>query len=499
MKISKIRKNKGGFIPELIRVMVVLLLTSSTTVFSKPKFDKEEYKEDFEQLMTELSQAYGNLIYIVEDRKIDLSAMRENTLKDISNLTNMKDGRKLLNKFIKQFSDPHLRLVWPKEKSDLLYDFNAPEEYMDTSAFCKEVGYTTRKNPGVSFRYLEDYLSLESSDSDVFPAGVLDLGKTKVGVIRIDYFMPTYFPLLCADAVKSLNIDISKSCGDDCWSSIDFTADDLLTKILERQINELVSRDIDAILIDITNNGGGTSWVKVAERVLTPVKLNSSRVGNIIHPHQSEHFNNAITTIEEDLASPQASHEKLLLNALDKYKQASQKLTKPCDRSNLWLGKTLECELVDNSFFTTGAMQYANPGELSTLKSSGYLFSPSDHEYEEGLYAGPLYVLTNNLTASAAEEFTAILQDNNAATIIGQPTMGAGCGYTNGGIDIELKHTKAKLLVPDCVRFRKDGTNEVVGIEPDILIPWRQDKRIRDNEYLIARRVKDKLLEVIKK
>jgi C-terminal processing protease CtpA/Prc len=75
-------------------------------------------------------------------------------------------------------------------------------------------------------------------------------------------------------------------------------------------------------------------------------------------------------------------------------------------------------------------------------------------------------------TWSAAEYFAAILQDNHAAQIIGEVTGGAGCGYTDGGIPAKLKNSGAELKMPDCVRYRADGSNEVNGITPDILLPW---------------------------
>jgi len=75
-------------------------------------------------------------------------------------------------------------------------------------------------------------------------------------------------------------------------------------------------------------------------------------------------------------------------------------------------------------------------------------------------------------TWSAAEYFAALLQDNHAATVIGELTGGAGCGYTDGGIPATLKNSGAQLKMPDCVRFRADGSNEVNGITPDILLPW---------------------------
>jgi C-terminal processing protease CtpA/Prc len=65
-----------------------------------------------------------------------------------------------------------------------------------------------------------------------------------------------------------------------------------------------------------------------------------------------------------------------------------------------------------------------------------------------------------------------MLQDNHAATIIGEVTGGAGCGYTDGGIPAKLKNSGGQLKMPDCVRLRADGSDEVNGITPDLLVPW---------------------------
>jgi C-terminal processing protease CtpA/Prc len=91
----------------------------------------------------------------------------------------------------------------------------------------------------------------------------------------------------------------------------------------------------------------------------------------------------------------------------------------------------------------------------------------------------PLYLLVDGLTASASELFAAMLRDNNAARLIGTSTLGAGCGHTNGGIAATLKNSGSSLKLPDCIRLRGDGSNEVLGIVPDVLVPWRS----RDSKH----------------
>jgi hypothetical protein len=56
--------------------------------------------------------------------------------------------------------------------------------------------------------------------------------------------------------------------------------------------------------------------------------------------------------------------------------------------------------------------------------------------------------------------------------VIGERTYGAGCGYTDGGIRHVLPHTGLDVRLPDCVRARADGMNEVEGVTPDVPIAW---------------------------
>jgi C-terminal processing protease CtpA/Prc len=78
--------------------------------------------------------------------------------------------------------------------------------------------------------------------------------------------------------------------------------------------------------------------------------------------------------------------------------------------------------------------------------------------------------------------------DARAAIIVGAPTAGAGCGYTRGGLDVILRHSGATLRLPDCARYRADGSNEVSGIDPDLLIGFRtNDGPARRGKRLAAR------------
>ena len=88
-----------------------------------------------------------------------------------------------------------------------------------------------------------------------------------------------------------------------------------------------------------------------------------------------------------------------------------------------------------------------------------------------GVWTGPLLVLADHGTGSAAEDLVAWLQQSHLAKVIGERTAGAGCGYFNGPGRSRLRAVPLEVLMPNCARFLEDGTNEIDGIAPDIELP----------------------------
>jgi C-terminal processing protease CtpA/Prc len=118
-----------------------------------------------------------------------------------------------------------------------------------------------------------------------------------------------------------------------------------------------------------------------------------------------------------------------------------------CDRSAVWRGEPAPCPVFAG-----------DTGERATLQGSG-------------AWNGPLLILADRGTGSAAEDFVAWLQQNRVATVIGDRTAGAGCGYVNGGNPTRLNVVPVDVWMPNCARFLDDGSNEIEGIAPDVRIP----------------------------
>jgi len=84
----------------------------------------------------------------------------------------------------------------------------------------------------------------------------------------------------------------------------------------------------------------------------------------------------------------------------------------------------------------------------------------------------PVVLLVNGGTASAAELFTAALQDNRRATVVGTRTFGKGIGqvYVPVGNGARLRITNIHGFTPSG-RFIGDGGNTTAfGITPDVVV-----------------------------
>ena len=141
------------------------------------------------------------------------------------------------------------------------------------------------------------------------------------------------------------------------------------------------------------------------------------------------------------------SSEVAAMLASGTVKRTAPRLVGPaCDRMALWQGQPV-CSI------------YANPAEVEEMKGTG-------------AWTGPLAVLTDRNTASAAEELVTWLKDNDRAVIAGERTFGAGCGYVDGGSAIALKAAPLHIMVPNCSRYTREGVNEIEGIAPNVAIDW---------------------------
>lgn len=465
---------------------------SSAGAASGQTINTDAWLEDFAQLKREMSDHHANLEWAIEHRGLDLKQLSERTESRLRQARGDTEAQAAIESFLGEFGDGHLDIEWARNVGD------TPAQHADSRpakrpALCERLGYRSQDvSPRLVFSRLSNFREVKTEDSKYFPAGVLSLPRGRnVGVIRIHLFSEYMFPDLCERAASEAGLTGESPCDDECDGRVERAAANLLTAALARQVTTLKRSKIRALVVDITGNGGGTNWVEPAARTLTAKPLRSPRQAFIRHEHWTRQLRARLAAVEADARQASPPHRDVLLRAAETLRRAVRETQQPCARESIWENRKPGCSLVVAvpPLYPQSVLPYAKPGSLPDTPSSRYIFYPSRYAYVEGVYAGRLLVLVDRGTASSAEYFAATLSDNRAATVIGEPTAGAGCGYTNRGIPTVLKNSGARVKIPDCVRMRGDGSNEVAGITPDVLIPWRRN----DSPYQRVKRVSDVL------
>lgn len=458
-------------------------LLSLLTTIPAAAFDVSRWHADYAALKTALAASYANLDTQVRARKIDLVALDRETTLAIDRAENDVDAARALDRMLKTFGDGHLRLLPPAPAATSVNAAEPPPKKT-----CADLGYRAPRARGVYWSRLDRFDALGTADDAHFPAGLMKLDDGRaLGVLRISLFGEDGYPGLCETVMAARAkahpagtgaAGCDRTCAAEVWREVGAE----MSRALVRQVRELARRDVSAIVIDLTGNGGGSEWVEHAARVVAAPGLASQRIGFIKHPHWVKRFDRRIAAMDTDLAATDLAEpvRAMLVAQRERLTALRAAAAAPCDRSAIWRGEAV-CDLVvSGEHFTSGLLPIRPKETLHSLKSAAVLFAPRGDPADDGAYRGRLAILIDGKTASAAEQFAAMLKDAGAATLIGEKTLGAGCGYTDGGVSVVLPNSGARVRMPDCVRFRKDGSNEVLGLMPDIAVgPGRTDALAR--------------------
>lgn len=434
-------------------------------------FDPSPWQQDFAQMKRELASTYANLDWAVSARRMDLKALAAEASAQLATAKSEEEARRVFERFLAAFGDGHLRIAW--KRSDPAPAAKRPEAAANeaTARSCADLGYRRPRDEGLDFAALSGFERLSTDESVSFPAGVLTADSgARLGILRISLLMEMAFPEACEQIHRA-----GTPCAGDCADKLMAAVGRRITASLERQVRALAARKVDALVVDLTGNGGGSDWAEAAARIVTAPGPAAPRVAGIRHPHWVKQLGERIADFDADLkrADLATPVRAALAAGRSRLAMARDAAAEPCDRRDIWEGARV-CPLVtDPALYSTGVTPVRPEFDLAGLEAAGSLYSLHGYAFTEGAWRGPLAVLVDGGTASAAELFAATLRDNSRATIIGTTTFGAGCGYTNGGIAIRLARSEATLRVPDCVRLRADGSNEVDGIAPDIPVSWR--------------------------
>jgi hypothetical protein len=413
-----------------------------------------------------LEEKYANLDWLTGEREVDLAALFDRAASRLRQARDDAGARLVFDRLLQRLGDGHVAIAWPAPPAPPPAGGTgtaAPPPPAGAAGLCRRLGYDVRQaNPGIA-RALAGYRPLEPGQ--MFPTGIVPVGRERVGVLRIGIFQPQGGPAWCEAAVAALEIDPAQSCDDTCADHILTQSYRTMTAEFERRIAGLRRAGATVLLIDLGSNEGGSEWAEAAARIVSPVPLTAGRLAFMRGPHWVRHWQELAAMLRA--AAPSASPaDRVRLRHWAEEADAARRRAEPCPAGTA-------CARLGQAGYATGLVGAAPAGALSGRDWSPYVFSPAQYAYHDHLWTGPLIVLVDQETWSAAEEFAAVLQDNRAALILGARTGGAGCGHTDGGTPTTLAHSGAILQLPDCVRLRADGSNEVRGIVPDLLVGLR--------------------------
>lgn len=467
-----------------IKAALAAALFIAAPVLAAP-FDPAPWLADLEQARQAVHEKYANLEWAENEREVKIDALFEDTANRLRRAPDEIAARALFDRIERRLGDGHVAFEWPSASTAA--PAGAPTPPPD---LCSKLGYDPRQNRPGTAQAIAGYQAMPASDGNPFDAGTLTSARQKVGVIRIGIFQPQGYPELCREALLALAIPADKPCDAQCDNRIITWAYRKLTASLEDRIRQLKAAGATILLVDITNNGGGSEWAEAAARIFSPRQLVSERRGFVRGEHWAKQWRELAATLREQAKDAPPEDKAKLLAWATEADAAQREAETPCPAS-------APCKRIATAGYSTGLVGSLRSGTFAGKDWGVLVFNPAQFPYHDGVWDGPLVVLVDQETWSAAEEFAAVLQDNRAALIMGARTGGAGCGYTWGGTPTTLKNSGGLLKLPDCVRFRADGSNEVRGIIPDEVVGFRADDGARFKAKLVAERLPNAIARLL--
>ena len=439
------------------------------------QFNRAAWLADYSALKTELERSYSHLAWFGSPESgVNLLAMDRTTSEALEHSRTDAEASAAITAFIGSFHDGHLTpttLQRPAPRT--APEPPAPASFSDARTACAALGYVpvTRVAFSLPFESLTGFELLSDGLTDPFRSGVIKHEGRLIGIVRIPRFRTAEFPGVCEKAWGSLRgRGIEPTRG-----AILEVIDAEWLRLLTARLTQLQTRNIIALLVDVGGNGGGNDlgdWaVRLFARVpvhSAPLLLSASRVAV---PYFDEQLGDLERALKANANLPETTRAALE-RAIVEFNQRKQEASRaPCDMSWVWREQrkwgTSSCTRLIPSGFASGAVDYAEPGSFDSGAARA-LYWPAIADSMRGAWNGPTYVLTDANTGSAAEMFTGLIRDRGVAKTIGTRTFGLGCGFMDYDAPFVMPNSKRAFRIPNCVRLRSDGSDEVAGIAPDL-------------------------------
>jgi hypothetical protein len=444
------------------RAMLLLaaIVAASTAAGDAHSFDRKAWREDYATLKRELEHSYSHLAWAASPASgVDLPSLDRRTRLALDAARTDADGAAALVSFVAAFHDGHFASTVTPEPNGAGPEPAPRAGDNDASAACAAAGYSpaTRIAFSLPFESLSGFRMESDGVSRAFRSGTIVVGERRFGLVRIARFRPAEYPAICVAT----------------WPALDAIDAAWLRELADR-LTAFRTEHIDAVIVDVGGNGGGNDLGDWAVRLFTsrevhsaPLLVHAGPLGVKYMEEQLQGLNDALATHAGD-----ATVEAALRPAIEAFERRKhESLQQSCNLSWVWRGQRSfdpkKCSGLVDAGYASGATGYLMPANLPPDVAAA-LYWPNIADPMRGAWNGPVYLLTDSGTASAAEMFAALMQDSGIARTVGVRTLGLGCGSMVESAPFTLPHSHLSFRIPNCVRLRADGSDEVAGIKPDL-------------------------------
>jgi len=456
-------------------VAALALLGAAAPAFA---YDPAPWIEDARQIRAALGSRYANLEWLTVDRGLNLDASFKALEAGLAKTASDAEARALVDRALSSLADGHVQVDWSPAAP-------APKVAVPAALPCADQRPFRPRPPVASG--LPGWTPLDAGEgAREFPGGLIMVEGQKIGVVQINIFMAD--PDVCAAAAAKLKLPMDKPCDGDCEGKLDTAVYQELTDRFAGRLSTVKAAGAQVLMIDLAGNGGGREWAEIAARMVTPIRLNSAPTRLVRSPQAADQLDALALDIEMNVGGERGAAKAALLAEAKTLRDRAAEARKPCVEGQA-------CAPLVQAGYSSGVRASADPTALAGKPWGQSVFQPLKWTWREGVWNGPLIVLVDGKSASASEEFAAMIQDNRAGIILGSPTLGAGCGHATAAGPVVLKNSGGRLSLPDCLRLRADGSNEIGGVEPDVLVGFRGT----DGAALKARRLAPRLPEAVRR
>lgn len=447
--------------------------------------DHDAWRADFVALKQILVDYYAHLAWMASTQSgVNLPALQRSTGRALDEAETDSDAEQVLRNFLARFGDGHLKLLdrqpaQPMPPSSLP---SADQRTLDAGQGCAALGVADEGQHDFSLplHTLPAYHAVAGGSDPPLRNGVATLGDgRRIGLLRLHEFDALRYPGICRRLWPQLrhaaSVDDMRSLLADAWVAE-----------IAAALRRFQQASVDAVLVDVGSNPGGDDSGDTLTRLFSDHPVASATLWVSQSPAGAGYLQEQWKRLDDTLRHhhPDMHALPLLQDQRSRFAASLRAARQPdCDLSWAWQSQraytTLACRNLVAAGSSGGPLASPAVDALDSFLVAHRLDWAQDLRRHWGAWHGPVYLLTDARTASSAEMFAARLQDNRIARVVGSHSGGYGCGFMSAPAPRVLPHSQLRVRVPNCVRLRADGSDEVAGIQPDLPINARAGESAR--------------------